>query len=63
MAGGKTYVVHMETTIVKYSTVRIKNAQSIADAVEQARQRLKANDVDWGLAEVGQQFLDVVEEK
>jgi hypothetical protein len=55
------FIVHTETRIVKQATVVIDDARDVADALEQAKLRLKAGDVDWGNAEVDQQTVDVVE--
>jgi hypothetical protein len=56
------YTVFMETTIVKQATVQHIEAPTLAKAVEIAGERIKRNDVDWGNVEVGQRFVDVVEE-
>lgn len=54
------YEVFHEVTIVKQAKVRVK-APNVAEAIKEAELRVKAGDVDWGNAEIGQTFVDIVE--
>ena len=56
-----SYVVFVETTIVKQSVARVEAARDVADAIEKALILVKANKGEWGQSEVEQRAVDVTE--
>lgn len=56
----RKYDLAMELTVVKHAVVRDIEATDLDAAIKAARARIKAGQVEWGNAQVGDELVEII---